>query len=519
MKRCALLFLALLPAAPLCASPGKARALLERGAAPAALEILRADLVKHPRNPKAKYNYAVGAYSAKMYTSAIDALTPLIASEDPELGLRSQFQLGNAQFRLAEQMMENNAAGAAVRFEEAARRFDYVATQAGEFQALAQDNRTLTHGKAAAVYLQMARAQVVEADQAARVSPEEAFPGWEDSLGLFDKAHKHQPDNAAITTEKQGVENRLARGLYQAAERRLQQGRSQQAASPEHAVELFRQSIGFYERSTGHGHAQGESGAAVARKALGGALLDYAGREVKIAGERLAVSAQAALDSLGKAESALVEAEKLGQEPAAVAAARQPMPDLFYRAYVKRGDEQVTEAAQAAEAGKVADQAASLIDATKSYEQALGYQPGDQATQDKRAAIFLQLSELYERQGRMHLAQAKAKADDEAEGKAEEALASAEKSVQSFTLSIEYNLKNEPARRGLEEARALLEELRKKISRKIARKKSDEMKDAKSIEDLPKDVAIKLLDYRNDRPAMKNPQLFTAPENKPRQDW
>ena len=51
------------------------------------------------------------------------------------------------------------------------------------------------------------------------------------------------------------------------------------------------------------------------------------------------------------------------------------------------------------------------------------------------------------------------------------------------------------------------------------RKSKDEMKDPKDLKDLTKDLALKLLDYRNNNPAAKLPQTLSAPENQAGQYW
>lgn len=68
----------------------------------------------------------------------------------------------------------------------------------------------------------------------------------------------------------------------------------------------------------------------------------------------------------------------------------------------------------------------------------------------------------------------------------------------------------------------MLQELREKSKqdqKRAVEKSHDDLKDTKDLKDLPKDLALKLLDYRNNQPAAKSPQLLTAPENKPLHDW
>ena len=502
---------------PVHASPEKAESLLRSRHPQEALAVLRADWVRHPDNSTARYNYALGAYAAGIYTAAIEALTPLATVSDPALSVPSQFQLGNASFRLGEQMLPENPAGAALRFEDAVKRFDYSAQQSGDYRALARSNVTLAHEKASEAYLQVARAKVAEGDQAARIQPAEGFPAWEASLEYFDKAHEHRPAVAAIMEEKKAVVDNLARELKGAADGLVQQAGQQAAYTPERAIELYHQALDYYARSAKYGQDVGAQ-SIEARADLAHTLLAYVAKQHEVAESALPAAAQTALEALGKAQPSLEEAETLKVNPDAVTRERVALNKLWHRAYVQRGDDQVVEAAQQAARGDSVEQQRALLAALVNYQSALTYEPKDSATAVKRAALLRQLSALYTQQGMELLRLAKEKADS----KIEEALASAEKSVQSFERALIYDPQNASAAATLPEARRVLQTLRekqKKDQKKSVEKSREQFKDSKDLKDLPKDSALKLLDYRNDTPAKKNPQLFTAPENKPVQDW
>jgi hypothetical protein len=512
--RAVLLACLLSPAA--LASPERAQRLIGRGEFRDALEVARLDVLRNPGSNVAKYNYAVAAYAAGIYGAANDALKTLTTSADAEMSLRSYFQLGNTSFRIAERMETENPLAAAQRFEESIKYFAFASAQPGATQSLAVANETLSHERAAQSFLTVARGKVIEGDRAARINPEEGFPGWEGSLEFFDQAKRHAPEDVAIRQEKENVLTRLATQSYTLGSRYLQQGRIQERYVVPRALDLYRKAIGFFEKSGKYAHPSSAQGLADAKGALGTGLLRYTREQLALAENHLTRSAAASLEALGKVSASLAEAEELGVDPVAVGAARRTADDLWFRAHHARGDEQVSQAGmQPAHSG---EQIESLVGALSSYAQALRYRAEDATVQEKHHAVRLRLSDLYEHEGRELLATARAKA----ESKLEEALAAAEKSVQSFVRAIDYHRDNERAQQGLAEAEAFLEELRRRFKedeRKTAKKSKDEMKEPKDLKDLPKDVALKLLDYRNNNPAAKLPQMITAPENQPLQDW
>lgn len=517
MKAATALIFALFAAQATCASPEQADALLRSHHTQQALDALRSDLVRNPASLVARYNYAVGIYASGMYAAAIEALGPLASSPDSRISLSSQFQLGSADFRLAEQMQPSNPSGAAARFDAAVKHFEFTAQQSGELRSLAQSNVTLSHEKAAAAYLQDARAKVAAGERDVGVDPEAGFRAWEASLDSFDNAQKHSPGDAAIVAERAGVASALGRGLEAAARHLVQQAAFQADTAPERAILQYHQALDYYARSAKYGQEVAAAASQVTAT-LSRTLLAYVHRERLQAEGALPLEAHTAVEVLGKAQASLEDAVALKADPRSIDREQQALRALWHRAYVQLGDDQVADARQHGSSGDSAEQQKLLGAALESYEQALTFLPSDVATKGKRAALQSQLSGLYAVQGRELMILAREKADSQID----EALASAEKALQSFERSLSYFPENETAKAGAPEAQRLLETLRRKVTkdqRKSVNKSRDNLKDTKDLKDLPKDIALKLLDYRNDKPAARVPSLLTAPENKPLQDW
>ena len=127
-----MLFALTLQAAPPASPQEEAEKLLQAGKADAAVEMMRQESRKDEKDPYRLYNLGLTLYRAGRYEEAINTFQSLDAGDNKDLQVRAALQLGNIQFRLAQQLQKTSHPDGAILSME--RSLGYYET-ANEIQA------------------------------------------------------------------------------------------------------------------------------------------------------------------------------------------------------------------------------------------------------------------------------------------------------------------------------------------------------------------------------------------------
>jgi hypothetical protein len=484
---------------------------IEEGRPGEALAKLRLMVVKEPESVTARYNYAVAAYSAGRYAAALEMLEKP-GDESEDLRGRRLFQAGNARYRLALLVAARSPEDAVAELAKAHDAFAASADLVSGERDKAKANLALARAESGQLMLGVARARGRAADLASRRAPEDGIDLWSEALDWYARAVANLPDDpsrVAADSERSAIARRLGDAALDYSRRQQRQAAGLLQRGPGRAIDLYRQVIELLQRIGPSLGARAEIGleAERARRGLRAALLAY-GNERRSAGAAdLAMAPRRAAADFEEATALFREAGASEQ----VAATEVLLRDALERS----GDEEVAAADMRPEDTPWVIDHLNQAAADYGWAQRLR---GAEPNGSKLAHTHRRLSGLFLEAGERYLHDGQAEAADNVEP----AIADLEKAVQSFRLSLSHWEENAPARAGLESGSSLLAQLRDRLAakqRETAEKIADQIKDPKKIGTLPKDLALKLLDYRNNQAAAKGPQLIALPETPVVNDW
>lgn len=480
-----------------------------------ALALLQQALLETPDDPLARYNYALAAYADGKYAVAAEAFDKLTASGEPEVEARSQFQLGNSLYRVGAEMESTNPEGSIVHWTKALAAYDRVSESSN-----ARHNDDLTRSALLTVLMKLARNQEQLGDSAARTAAEQGPPYWKDAVSYLDRAIKVSRQDGEIQRlelPRRNLEQKIYRVYIDAADSKRQRAEYQRAASLELAIGQMEAAVSDYTEAL---NARPEDARAAAGKKIALASLDP--WIIDLANQQHAAGVEAR--QAGFLENAMDlwktaggnYAKVLTRTPghAGAIAGQQKNNHRLHDGYAELGD---TEQRRAAESQRTPAERDALLEAALAhYQDAMALDVKDTVTLAKLQALGLRLTGRFVERGQAELLQGRQLAVP----KPPDAIASLERSVQSFEKALTFQPKSTPAQLGRKEAEDLLRQLRA-VDAERQRTRLADSKRLTNAEDLkdPGKLALKLLNYETDKLASKKEQNFTAPENRPVKDW
>ncbi len=262
----------------------------------------------------------------------------------------------------------------------------------------------------------------------------------------------------------------------------------------------------------------GDEPAAGARKTAEATLIPW---RFKLADQLFELGLQAKAvsveDAIGHWQKAAAEYGKiLEKEPAHAGAksGREKINTAMHDAHVELGaTKELLAEAPSLSAG---ERDALLEQALEHFQTAATLAPQNPQTREHVERVGRKLTGLFVSRGQAELAEAKQRAAT----RLPEAIAAAERAGQSFGQALRFAPDHAGAKAGRAEAEALLKRLRELDAREQRRilGEGKDLKDPKDLEN-PDKLALKLLDFDNDKLASKKQQNLSAPENRPLKHW
>jgi Ca-activated chloride channel family protein len=515
-----LLGLFLAPVVSAQASVMEAQRLLGERKFAAAFEMLQQDLLAAPEDALAKYNYAVGAYASGNFTVAIPTFEKLLSSYEPGVANQSAFQLGNSYYRMGQVMRLADPEGTIAHWEKALTAYAKTPLPA------AKENLSKARTDLRAHVRTVADARAAQGDEAARVTPDQGIPKWREALGYLDKALHLEPpadEGQAINTQKSTLGGKIYQAYYDTAEDQRRLANQQHDSALDQAIGLIKKAVGNYDSALElrPEDPTAKNGRTKSEAVLEPWLVELADREHAEGEKSKAISLEDAFSHWQKAAAGYTEVlQKSPANPAALAG-QQANNHSMHGGYVEMGDRKQTEAEDPSL--RPQDQDRLLQEAMNAYESALGLEPDNATTKGKFMAVGKKLTRVFLARGHEELNEAKRlEADEKAElaKRIAAAIPLAEHSVQSFTKALRFDPANADGTTGKKEAEEVLQRLRKLDDREQRKVlvKNKEMKNPEELKNQGK-LALKLLEYDQNKLASKKQQNLSVPENKPLKDW
>lgn len=188
--------------------------LMSAGRSAEAAEVLRAVAQKHPGDMLVLYNYAVAAYISGRYVEASQAFAEVAGSSDEKLSSLALTQLGNAQFRLGQNLREtHNVEGALVAWERAV---DYYRNAIDEKSLRdTRHNLEVTSSRLETLLLEVAERRIKESAETDKPATREALLAY--AMEKLGKAAELSPRNASIAGRLEEVRRLYARTVTELA--------------------------------------------------------------------------------------------------------------------------------------------------------------------------------------------------------------------------------------------------------------------------------------------------------------
>jgi hypothetical protein len=476
--------------------------------------VLQEALLKSPDDPLARYNYAIGAYAAGNYSTAIATFEKLATGPESGLAARSQLQLGNSFFRSGAAMQAENPEGTIEQWGKALVAF----RQAPELPAAAHNLRKV-RTDLLGLLGDVARRETAAGDAAARVSPERGVPTWRAALAHYDRALKiaDREEEAQLLAEgRKKVADRIYDAFLVVGRGQQRRAELQKDSALERAIELMTEALGNFSEALAV--RSGDPAAAAAKEQVATQLdpwrVELANRQHAQGVTARALSLEDAISFWQKAAGNYARVLEHAPLHAEALAGKQENDHTLHDAYVELGDQKQVRADEPNR--PMPEKDALLEQALDHYQAALALEPANAATKTRAQQVGIKLTRVFVARGQQELAAGRALASTQPP----EAIANVERAVQNFARALEFDAAHSAAKAGKAEAEELLKQLRAndaEAQRKMLGQ-GKELNAPKEMED-PGDLALKLIDYDNDHLASRKQQNFTAPENKPLKDW
>lgn len=475
-----------LPFWPPVSEFGSARRWMQEGKPERAVEVLQEIVARNPQDPWALYNLGVAAYAAKDYRKADELWQRLATMELPER-LRDQvwFQIGNAAFRLAEPAMAQEP-DRSVAFLEQSREAYRVAIAQNAKHPEAAKNLHFVEQRLESLNADLAARLIAEAQQ--QSAPERAIEKLQSAQRYQQSATALNPENPKHQAAEKQIKQLLAENYTQLALRSEQHADRRLAEKPEETKERAA-ARGDYERGLKEVQqaltAQAEySPAKETQVRLRGKLADLLagnGRRAQREGGEQAKHKNIP-EALEHYEDALQNFEEaLGIQPdhADALAGRDEVKQAMEELHLDQGDRHL---ALGERQGKEDPGPASenLLKALGHFQQAWELNPGSQATQQRIDRVNALLPDVLAAFGKQDQERAAA-AEPES---IEHAIAYLERAESTYTRALEIAPDHAAAKAGLEQVRADLERLRRKLPPPEEKKETSQSRSKSARENL-----------------------------------
>ena len=444
---------------------GDARRWMEEGKPQRATEELEKMAALQPGDPWIIYNLGVAAYAAKDYRKADELWQKLAGMQLPQ-DLRDQvwFQIGNASYRIAEPAMKTEPDRSLAMLEQSREAFRIALSQNTEHPGASKNLGMVEQ-----------RLETLNADLATRLIAEaRALANPEPAIEKLHAAQRYQQAAAALGPEnpkyaameleiKELLADKytvLATRLEERADRRVRE-------QPDDAKERAT-ARGEYERALADlqravaAHAK-HAPAMEATPRVRGKLADLLagnGRRSQREGNQL-VEEKKAPEALGKYETALKsfdEALAISKDHKDALAGRAEVRKAMEELHLATGDRHLALGENQAkkDPGPASE---NLLKALDHFQQALGLNPANEGTKQRIERVNVLLPDVLAAFG---------KEDQKSAVEAEpesipDAISYLERAEGTYTRALEIDPNHAPSKKGLEEVRAELERLRKKL--------------------------------------------------------
>lgn len=382
----------------------EAEKLIHAGKADAAVEIMRQAAQKDEKDPYRLYNLGLTLYRAGRYEEAIPVFRAIDTANDKTLQTRLALQLGNIQFRLAQQLKKTGQpVGAVLSMERALSYFQ----SADEIKS---SRESKNNQKAAIAQLENILLGVANstANNAARLDAlnrlAEEEPLLRTALQAYERAHELNPDNRKTPLSIAEITRRLVANLDRQGN---QLGKEADSAKESKIVKSKRQqAIAKYDDALALDPKNAPLTAARDEqlKKMSALLTDEAAQQVSTAFAK----PEARLDAkdqnnLEQAKSKLEEALSLDAANAKATDLQQQIFKKLEESYINQGNDGL----KAAETAEAAQKKLSFVkNAADQFGKALAQNPQNQAAQEGLKKAEAQLPALYAAAGDADLAKA-----------------------------------------------------------------------------------------------------------------
>jgi len=396
---------AVLAASTLHSSPlEEAEKFIQAGKSDAAVEMMRAVIKKDGEDPCAEYNLGLTLYRAGRYEEAVNVFQAIDAENNKDLQSKSALQLGNIQFRLAQQLKKTGQpVGAVLSMERALGYYE----SANEIKAgkESKTNEKIARARLELILLGVAESQ---ANNAARLSAlnrlTEEEPLLRNALQAYQRAGELNPGNRQISPliaettrrlvinlDRQGEQ--LGKEADDAKDGRTIKGRRQQA------IAKYDDALALDPNNPRLAAARDEQ-----LKKMSALLTDEAAEQAS------AALAKPELKLNAKDQSNLEQAKDKLEEALSLDAANAKAADLNQQIFKKLEESYVNQGNEALKAAEAASTAQKKLDFVKGaadqFGKALAQNPENQPAQEGLKKAEAQLPALYGAAGQADLAKA-----------------------------------------------------------------------------------------------------------------
>lgn len=517
----ALLMFALLPAAFAAGELDRQIAgLLKDGKPDEAVAAVKTALDASPADPVLAYNYGLTLYQAGRFEDAIEVFQNLKNStRDESVQARALFQLGNAQFRLAEKL---GSQGSAVLSMERALAF-YDELLALRSRGDARENREMARKTLREILEKIAADRLRTADEMEKRGDTARLSRiLQEALDAQERLATLDPKDKQAAAAKEETRRRLAESLQKDAQKHIAETDAIEAKDDKNSD---RQVLG-----------RREQGIEILRQAQIQAPHDEKIGQ-KIQAEQTKMSNLITKRAEEVIAPALAKEKMSGGEMGAVEKGRQELAkaleldagntharDLKAEADARLESEWLSQAEKnLAAAERQTGAQSKLRSATAAGEQfqrARDVNPASRRAEEGLAKVEAMLPELHAAAAALELAEAQKllAAEDKAQDTLKKAVGYLETSTQNFSRSLALNPGDQKVRQGFEEAQQLLSTSRDQLDeQRQARTEQNETTDP-SADPSEKPAPAKMQIY-NQRPSGKPAAPTGSFWNKSNRDW
>jgi len=448
----------------------RVEALLENGKGEEAVALMQSAAAGRERDHYQSYNYALVLYRAGKYSEAIRAFQLVESlSADPRLKARAAKQVGNASFRLAEELKQNPnyLDQAAVMLEQSLAQYGKAAPGSSKRELAV--NRQAAGEMLEAVLLAMAerRMRNAKAFSADRKDLSRKEQQLKDAVQIYERLAELRPEQSALRETLREVRQELA-------DTQLALARAIAGDADEMA-----------ERKTKMSHVLGRRREALEKydAALANDVRDRPGIEAEkrellkkmsdqwVASARERIEPVLAKEEIGGGDvKRLMEARQSIEKAQALVPESPEARELATRVsakleefFEKQGDKGLANAEKQTAADRKLEQTQNAAD---HFQKALAENPENRRVQEKLRAIDEKLPAMLAQVADESVAKARELArDPENPAGLREAAGHLEKATQSYDRALSLKPEETELEKRREEATGLLEELRREIQK------------------------------------------------------